>query len=374
MSEEIDIYTKLPIQVPSEEHIVVNALGGRRSHALLEKATNDVFGSTIDAELARTINVIRVLLDAKSGDGASPPPVRGATSPDGEAYDLLPGGKPEMAHPRLKVETSESGEVQVTGQARTIRELERLGKRTLGKLGAPPDALRAGAVAVESRAPRLRMDCSFTPGTWRAIAKMACNLFALERRDMFLEAAFDPIRNFVLRGGNTWDFISVNTAPLVFDAAPVAMGELDHLVAVQGDSSGAVRGLFVLYGHLELLVELGSTSIRTPFTSTYRVDQIGGRDRENDPADRSVRIPTFQPLKEIGQDAFYDTFEAGMNRIFPVAKQAADRRTLSELVRKSVTEAFGRTDGTPITPEQIRAFAQTTAERYVRAFVDDHED
>ena len=50
----LDIYTLKPIALPSAEHILQDALGGRlKSRELIDKTTNDFFGGTIDADIAQ---------------------------------------------------------------------------------------------------------------------------------------------------------------------------------------------------------------------------------------------------------------------------------------------------------------------------------
>ena len=375
MSHDLDIYTKRVMLVPSDEHIVLNALGGRRKHSLIDKTTNDILGSTIDAALATTLHVIRVLLDATSGDGESPPPIRRAPSPTGDTYDLLPGGKPEISHPRLSFEDSGDGRVQLTGRARSMSELRRHAKRKLEQHGVSLDALEAGSTTVESKAPRLHVDCSFTPDSWRAVAKMACNLLAIERRNMFLEPAFDAVREFVLRGGDAWNFIAINTTPIVFGEPPASMGALDHVLVVCGDhATGQVRALVVLFGHVQLVVRLGTASLNESFVVAHRVDQVGRRERHNDDADTSLSVPEFVSLSHVDQTAWFDALEGAMNRIFHVAMAAVDRRTVSELVAKSMSETLGKADGRSITKVDVGAFANAVAERYVRAFCSEDDD
>ena len=375
MSTELDIYTRKPIVTPSDEHIILNALGGRRTHPLIDKVTNDVFGSTIDAALASTVNVIRVLLDAKSGDGDSPPAVRRAKSSVGESYNLLPGGKPEAASARLKLEELPGGGMQLSGHARSMAELRRLARRTMEQHGVPLHALEAGSRTVESKAPRLQVDCSFHADSWRALAKMACNLLALERRELFLDEAFDDVRRFVLAGGDPWQFVAFNTTPIDIGASPSSsMGELDHLLVVRGEhATGEIRALVVLFAHLQFVVRLGVARFDESFMMAHRVDQLGRRERHNDDAEAGISVPPFVPLRQIGQAAWFDTSEVAMNKILPVAMAAVDRRTLRELVSKSMSETIGSVQGRAITQADISAFADAVAERYLRAFCSDDD-
>lgn len=375
MSAELDIYTKRKIVTRSDEHIVLNALGGRRTHPLIDKTTNDVFGSTIDAALAKSLNALRVLLDAKSGDGRSPPAERDVTSHAGEKYSLLPGGKAEVAKPQVEFTQTPDGKMLVSGTARSMKELRNLTRRKLGELNVPLEAVEAGATTVESPVPRLRFALGFLPQSWRAMAKMLCNLLAVERRELFLDDGFDPIRNFVLHGGQPWDFVAVNTVPAAVGCPPEGLGELDHLLVVRGDhETGAVLGLIVLYGHLQFVVQLGVATFAESFVTSYRVDQMGAADRFNAAHDTKVGVPVFVPLSIAGQSAWFETVEAAMNRVMPVAMAAVDRRTLRDLISKSMKETFGEGDGQPITEKNIADFANAVTERYLRAFVDRRDD
>ncbi|AUC75782.1 HNH endonuclease [Olleya sp. Bg11-27] len=76
----------------SEEHIIINACGGRlKSKNLLCKKCNSIFGDKFDCELARTTNVITNLLMVKRHHGV-PQPIRTTRTSTGEKYYLDYGG------------------------------------------------------------------------------------------------------------------------------------------------------------------------------------------------------------------------------------------------------------------------------------------
>src|SRR5687767_1904233 len=115
MSVSVDIYTLRPVNQASEEHIILNSLGGKLTAPLIDKLTNDLFGQTIDAALAADLNLLRVLLGAKSGDGRDPARHRGMVTESGEAYDLAAGGKPEII-PRVEVGEDGPGRQRINGR------------------------------------------------------------------------------------------------------------------------------------------------------------------------------------------------------------------------------------------------------------------
>jgi hypothetical protein len=190
----LDIYKKTPIVMPSEEHILLDSLGGRLvSKALLDKSTNDLFGSSIDAAVANAVGAFRVLLDAKAADGRAAPAVRGLRGADGKKYNVLAGGKPEIAEPKFEVQKTDDG-IAVSGTARSVPEAKRLLSKTLAKHGLDRDALDKHAQNVEEHAPTLTFNIEFGAEACRGILKMACNLLAHSRPDLFLGTAFDPTR------------------------------------------------------------------------------------------------------------------------------------------------------------------------------------
>lgn len=361
----IDIYKKTLIVAQSDEHIMLNALGGRLvAPDILDRTTNNQFGATIDAVLANTLLFFRNALDAQSGDGRQSPRMQGLTTADGQRFNVLPGGKPEIASPRIEFKKTEAG-LTISGTARNMAELERLAGRKLSEYGVSPEALKAGAKAREEYAPMLHANIEFNPETWRALVKMACNLLAHQRPSLFLEDGFDAVRDFVRAGhGDSWDFVATNTMPLDLGGSP--MGQLDHLIVVTGDSaSGVVRGFIALYEHLQFVMSLGTAAISQSFVTTYRVNQLKGVDRLDAADDQSLPMPEFNRYSEAEYGRWLLSMKAGFDKIMPIAMERMRAHALNEMIEKSHREVLGTPDGMPTTPEQIRRVSQRLAERVV---------
>ena len=363
-----DIYTKAPIANLSDEHVLLNALGGRlKSGELIDQRTNSTFGNTIDADLADFVLPLRVLLDARAGDGGAPPPYRGATTADGERYNLLPGGKPELGRPKVEFSKTASGDTKIEGRARNLRELRRLTERKLGDLGVSFDEVEKSAKKVEQHAPPIAMSLVIDPGVKRAIAKMACNLLAVGHRDVFMRAEFDPIRELVLNGvGSPDDFVAVNTKPVDIAARKRAMAELDHLLVVRADKSGAVDGLVVLFEHLQFVVRLGRCSPGQPLVTTYRVNQMTRESRLDDEADRKIRPREFAKVRQSSDAAARHHLGEAVRRIMRVATRESDSRYLDEMIKKSIDEVLGPDEGKLVTEQHIDDLSRRLAERFVR--------
>lgn len=362
-----DVYKKTPIETISEEHILLDSLGGRLgSKALLDKSTNDRFGATIDIALADCLLPIRVLLDAKAADGRSPPPLRGVKAKDGRLFNLLPGGKPEMAAPRIDVDERE-GKLAIEGHARSMREARQLMRRVLAKHSLPIELLEKIAKSGEEHIPDLEISLEYDSNVWRGILKTACNLLAYQRSDLFLDSGFDAVRKFVLDGdGHPWDFLAFNTSPIDLALEGRQFGDVDHLVVLNGDcATGDVLGLVVLYGQLQFTVRLGVGPIVSSFTSAYRVDQLGGRDRLDAGEDASIEVPAYHRYSEAHYSRWLESQAAAMNRLMPYVMRRAREAAVRSLIEKSMKETFGAPDGSPITEAQMEDFASRVSERFV---------
>lgn len=296
----LDIYTGRPIAVDSEEHILPNFLGGRlRIGGLIDKATNDALGATIDAALADALHMFRVHLDVRSHRGDRPvPPMKGVAGPGGAKYRLDPGGLVSAA-PNLKIEERQ-GRLHLSGTCPDMPTLEGLLRKYAKRKRLDADRIieQARALVRNKREapPTLTFDLElYKPDCYRAIAKVACNLLARHDKPLFLRSAFDPVRRFVIEG--TW------SGPMPVQAVEVdlregGLGTLDHLVSVRSDDQGQMLGLVVLFGLLGFVVNLGTLSGEAGVTRSYRVNQVaveedGAHDRLDDPGDLAILMPDF---------------------------------------------------------------------------------
>ncbi|HEX4334356.1 MAG TPA: hypothetical protein VH062_00505 [Polyangiaceae bacterium] len=302
----IDIYTRRPIETQSDEHILPRSLGGKLSAVgLIDKVTNDQFGSGIDAALDKTLQALRVILDARNADGDSPRALAGVRAPDGEQYLVAAGGKVTV---RPKIKTTRIGDqLHVEGtvsDAETLKRMllrhaRRAGKNVDDMVAALMDGAKDRADAIPELTFALPLGCE---DFYRATAKIACNLFAYERPG-FLSSAFDPIRDYVLTG-NVPPHHPVQAA--FVEVTSNGLGPLDHCAKVESTPSGDVLGLVVYFGFVALTVRLGCLPAQvTPVVlRSYRVDQVNLQHRVDHPDDHRISIPSFSEVVETADDDF----------------------------------------------------------------------
>lgn len=311
----VDIYTLAPIVHDSEEHIIPNSLGGRLRARIIDRNTNNRFGSTIDAALDRAVMCIRNLVDGRThrDPNAPAPTLRNVESPDGSRYTLRAGGRAEC---QTKIGIREiDGGIHVSGyvpdKATLVRNVRKYAKRrglNADKLVAQLGGISDGVIG---KAPTVQLEI----GLWelepyRAILKIACNLLALYHPEELIGPGFESARQFV-RDGN------VSMAPVQItelDIRRSGLGPLDHLVVVEV-RGGQATGVVVLYGVLAFVVFMGTTSSVDDRKYSYRVDQLGRRDRVD--GDRDLTIPDFAVEASRSDEAYWEIARRQVERLLP---------------------------------------------------------
>jgi hypothetical protein len=108
----------------SEEHIILNACGGRlKSKKLLCKSCNSIFGDKFDFELAKTTNVLANFLMIKRYDG-QPQPISSIRTNTGEKYYLELGGHPIQSKTNYHI-YDEGNEKKIKIEAKDLKELRK---------------------------------------------------------------------------------------------------------------------------------------------------------------------------------------------------------------------------------------------------------
>ena len=276
---------------------------------------------------------------------------------DGKRYDVLPGGRPGLAAPEFRVRV-ENGQLHASGSVRSMQELRRLTRRLFKKHGIRPDRLDAlAATRTELIAPTVEFDVRMPVEAKRAIAKMAGNLLAAHHRELFVGPEFDCVRRYVAEG--IGDYVAV--CPAVNDQA--GLGDFDHLVLVSGSAStGEVRALVVLYGHLHFVVDLGTTALLSDIRLSYRVDPVGRQERRHADDDSSLEVPPFAP--DDGPQG--EVWAASVTKLINTTFRYVE---FSRAVEECWAEAFsGKPEGEEITEQEIGVFSHLVMERVIPRF------
>ena len=132
----------------SEEHIVLNALGGRRTTGgLLCRPCNNRFGGTIDAAMEQEYRWFSLIAGCWRGDGKPVAPIRNAHSVEGNRYEILHGGTGQPLRPvTVRLDHGEAAEerhLRVYDEGVLARMLSAEARR----LGVPPRDIKLEALS-----------------------------------------------------------------------------------------------------------------------------------------------------------------------------------------------------------------------------------
>lgn len=109
----------------SEEHILLNAIGGKlKSKNLLCKDCNSNFGKRFDGELAKQLEFLGSFLNIKRERG-NHPTIKNAKTSDGQDIHLLAGGKPYFSKPIVE-QVQDGDELRISIAARNDKELKNI--------------------------------------------------------------------------------------------------------------------------------------------------------------------------------------------------------------------------------------------------------
>ena len=252
------------------EHILLNALGGRREtrHAICS-GCNNKFGSTIDGTLASQVVTIRNLLRLKSGSGDGPPTLKKVQA--GEIKINVRGdGRLELAEKPFTVNKLSEDSWNVGVQVNSEEELSNYIPHIAAQLRIPEESLRlqlasAKISRVSKRPDAIGHQLSFGgPDAIRSLVKAGLVLWStLVGNDEVRGGHYGAARHFVLNGDE--EFVRTRTnLDLRYlenvDQMVSQYGPLFNLIYVRSNEDGQVCGHFTLYNLLGwqfVLAELG---------------------------------------------------------------------------------------------------------------------
>jgi hypothetical protein len=333
-----DIYTGKSILVDSDEHVIPNFMGGHLSYrGLIDKSTNEQFGSGIDAFLSNALKPFLVVIGARSDRNRSSQtgPLKGVLGSDDRLYNVMPGGVVEP-QPRLSINSTD-GLVHLSGIAPNADVIRTLVTKWANRAGHGLDLVEKIVASLKpglAPSPELtfgldlfQMDC------YRAIGKMACNLFAGRHPEEFRSAGFDKIRDWI-NGGELAEAPPVQLA--ICPSECNQFTELDHWVRVHVSETESVEGTVVVLGTFAFSVKLGTFTGGTETVFSYRVDQIGMQHRQDDRNDLAVSVEPFDCARSRTYEDFQQLAVSQLKLLMP--KVLSRQRDM--WLRRLIEQAF----------------------------------
>jgi len=350
------------------EHILQNFLGARwTSRKIVCNELQRTFGSGIDSDFERCLQVIRNLMGTPGGRGGDGPTLKGLATADQQKVNLLPGGKVQMAEPLLTEIDLPDGQKKVLIKAETPEHvawaLAQI-KAKYPKTQIDEQALLASATVTEGyiNSPVLHKLELGGPELFRGLLKACFNLLGALQTEIALQPCFNGVRDYIRDGtGGAASFIRWYASEELPKLPRLGSAD-QHIFIVRRGSS--VEGVAQLFGGLVYPFQLTDSYCGPAFTCGYVVDSF----RESEPAERRnpefdvSAVPVFSEQQDEQNEAVIESLK---HRLGKIIELHFERRRKAEIER-SLREAVAAHGGDVITREIVNDFVNLLANRLLR--------
>jgi hypothetical protein len=254
------------------EHILLNALGGRKTTTRVDcSACNGTFGSTIDAEVAAQVAVLRNMLQLDSGSGRAPPMLRNLESGN-EIITITNDGTPELVAKPFTLRKLEDGRFELQITAKSAEEAARYIPHMAAQIGCSEEQLlnilkSATGSFTERRPDTVHHALAFGgPLAVRSAAKSALVLWAtLVGNAEIKSPPYADARRFIVSGDEAFNLARTHLDSRYLpqaDELQRRFGKFFNLIYVRSNESGRVIAHFTLYNIISwqiVLAEAGGT-------------------------------------------------------------------------------------------------------------------
>lgn len=273
------LYHRTDTNDTSVEDILQKAFGGRKtSSSLICGECNNRLGSTIDKELANSLEWVTTLIDP-IGRRRAPATLKNVADANGNKWNIAPGGKPSVPYQSIGP-TSWMGDVSKIEQARNNAEAK---AKALGidnpNIEIKHESTHPAPIPFEFQ---IENQIAF-----RSACKSALELLALigfddddRRSNLLLDA-----RDFVMKG-TAYEPVGW----LVNSILPDVFGAFEHHILLAQSDDSSVYWEFILYGGIVAVSGRFSPITRKIGNRMYRVCP-----RTGDVFDGEVKLQNVPP-------------------------------------------------------------------------------
>jgi len=238
----------------SGEHIVLEALGGRReTRGLLCEPCNNRFGGTIDAELERAFRPMSLMAGCFRGDNKPVASLRGLTDEKGKPFEVHHGGTGRQTKPITVRSHSPKGVRSKDLRHFDEEQIAQILAAEARRLGVSSgDLTVTGTSETGVRKTAVNMDLSFGGRSqYRSVVKMG--LAALVREEALIRNSEAETAAAFVNSGDGWLWAIDPQARSVRDALGVSTAQ--HLLLVH-EQAGGWEVLFLGFGIIGLRARL----------------------------------------------------------------------------------------------------------------------
>jgi hypothetical protein len=335
----------------SDEHIIINAAGGRlKSKTLICRQCNSDFGEIIDNALATQLNFFANQLMIKRERG-EPQPIVGKKEATKEEVRFLPDGTIIPHRPQYK-ETVEGNRVNISMIVRDDAELKKMATGIARKHPQlkKEDIIKA-AVHKESY-----MDDYTTfnleiggPEVFRAVCKCAVNYFMYKKGNI---EYIQPLLNYI-KGTEDKDIVWMHYKDNLYDLNDE---ECFHMLHLRGNPSERVLYCYVDYFNAyKYIILLNDTYDGDEIDSTYCFDVLNSKVIEKEFLvyyNRATLLDFF-----INKDAQpFEKAKQCFNHTMAISQRRQRENHTSKIIEEGLNNAWGNgkyPNGTVITEEMV---------------------
>ena len=250
----------------SQEHILLNALGGRlTSKNMICKDCNSTLGSDMDDVLAKQLQPFALLLNV-SRDRGSTPVMTAYNTQTKEEILMLPGGKPAMKKPQVHF-FEENGEKRCRIVARDKREAARIIKEI--KKRYPGASIEHLEEKSESFNEKVSFRTSFGGDAFLSVCKTAICYY------LYCGGELSEIQSFIARwlGKDIW--YDCNFCYLDKPVVSKKENTICHSLVLVGDPKNSLLYVYIeLFDFYRVLVLLSDSYKGTEIENIYCYDLI----------------------------------------------------------------------------------------------------
>jgi hypothetical protein len=346
----------------SEEHIILNACGGRlSSQDLLCKNCNNDFGSGYDVELARQTSQLSNLLHIKR-DRNKPPGIKGTVTSTGEAINIPFEGAMSKVKPKI-IETIEGNQVKLTIEAKDDEQFAQI-LNGLKRTKYPGLPIEQAIQDAQSRQYYLNDSVTLDEkvggdDVFRAVTKAAVNFFIYTGGDR------EYIRHLIpyLRSQVSIDVARIHHLPLSiysFDNE-----EVSHIIKLVGNPSEGVLYCYLEYFNAQAyIIKLNEEYDGAPIDDTYIYDVVHRRELKKTIAIDYSKSDFMSIFSSVEETPFLIVRQR-YARVVTIAQKRNDERYLTKLSQQIVAEVLkDLPEGAPIDTKFIEKLAAVAAAKY----------
>lgn len=343
-------YTEITSQNETDEHIIINAAGGRlKSKELIcEKCHRSEYWEEIDTALAKQLNALSNMLMVKRHRG-KPQPIIGDKQSTGEKYLLEVGGKPTLGKPSVE-KTVDGDKTNISITARSEKELRKILKGVAKKHPHfdVEEAMKSAKWREEYFDEALHFQNQIGgKEVFRAVCKCATNFFVHKKGES------SQIKHLIpyIKGEADKDVVWMHYQENLYELEPEESFHLIHLV---GKSEDKTLYCYVDYFNTyKYLVLLSDDYTGEDMKETYCFDLINVTVKNKDVSldyDRETLLDFF-----VNKDAKpFERVKKSFDHSIALGLKRQDDFQRGELLERAIQNSLGKyPDGTKITEKMI---------------------